>query len=417
MIPFLCPSPPGLDSLRNEFAEIQNSGIFTNNGPLNARFETALQDSMFGDGGACVTTCNATIALILAIRAVVDRADAARKGRKPRGKRFALMPSFTFAAAALAAEWAGLEPLFCDVDPDDWFASEMAEEEAIRRYGDRIAVIVPYATFGESLDLARYEALSERTGIPVVVDAAASLGSLDASGHQFGSFSAIPVVFSMHATKTFATGEGGVIHSADRDLCQTLRTMSNFGFGAPRSATMPGLNAKLTEVGAALALKRLEGFETIVRSRQLLALRYRFALPELEFQRCSGIRVAHQFMPVLLPRAAVGRRDQIREELQSRGVGAASYFSPHVAEQPHFRRSRLKPDLPVTQSLSDRILSLPLWDGMSEATVDTVCAALKSVLAPVLVPANAMRAVPIDLLPAVGVAQGENLRPGVRLAS
>ncbi len=380
MVPFLRPKPPSLCDLGEELRTIERSGIFTNYGPVNTRFETALQDGMFADGGACVTVCNATIGLMMAIRAVVERADAGRALQPDRpGRRYALMPSFTFAAAAMAADWAGLTPLFCDIDERDWAASEDAEETMISRHGGNIAVIVPYATFGNCIDLDRYQRLSARTGIPVVVDGAASLGSLDERGRAFGAGCTLPVVFSMHATKTFSTGEGGVIHSADLDLIRTLRIMGNFGFGIPRSATMSGLNSKLSEIGALLALARLHDFEQVVVHRERLAQRYRAALPDLVFQEIHGARCAYQFMPLLLPAQFDGRRDVVVAGLLARGVGAAAYFAPHVAEQPFFLARGVAGDLSVTARISRRVLSLPLWDEMTDDDVDIVCNSLRAI--------------------------------------
>lgn len=380
MIPFLRAAPPSLRGLDAELAAIEEAGIFTNYGPANTRFEAALEADMFADGGASVTVCNATIGLMMAIRAVVERADAGRD--RPAGRRYALMPSFTFAAAAHAADWAGLTPLFCDIDETDWAASAAAEEALIRRYGDEIAVIVPYATFGNCIDLARYDRLSVRTGIPVVIDAAASLGSLDASGRAFGAGCPHPVVFSMHATKTFSTGEGGVIHSADPAIIHTLRTMGNFGFGAPRSATMPGLNSKLSEVAAVVAMERLRTFGQVVAHRERLAMQYRALLPGWVFQDIHGLRCAYQFMPLLLPTEFDGRRDLVVSELHARGIGAAAYFAPHVAEQPFFRMKGVAAELVVTERISRLVLALPLWDEMTHEMVATVCTALLEICRP-----------------------------------
>ena len=378
--PFIRPSPPRLSGLVTELQIIEQSHIFTNYGPTNTRFERALERQMFGDAGSCVTVCNATIGLMMAIRAVVERCPGTLSSRSSR-RRYALMPSFTFAAAAHAADWVGLAPLFCDVDADDWSACEEAEEELVARYGDEIAVIVPYATFGTCIDLDRYARLSDRTGIPIVVDAAASLGSLDRHGRAFGAGFGFPVVFSMHATKTFATAEGGVIHSGDRTLVETLRIMGNFGFGTSRSATMPGLNSKLSEIGALLALDRLRDFEGVVQHRGLLAAHYRDLLPDHVFQRSSGRRCAYQFMPVLLPDEFKHSRDDVIAALAADGIGAGAYFSPHVAEQPFFKRRGLAADLRVTEQLSRSMLSLPLWDDMTIGTVETVCATLRAVYA------------------------------------
>ena len=412
MIPFLRPAPPSLRTLQAELLDIEQSGIFTNYGPVNARFEAALEHAMF-PGGICVTVCNATIGLMMAIRAVVERADAQgggtsgrSRGRGPdqvSGRRYALMPSFTFAAAAHAADWAGLTPLFCDIDESDWSASEAAEEAMIERYGSEIAVIVPYATFGNCIDLARYERLSSRTGIPVVVDAAASLGSLDQQGLPFGAGCRFPIVFSMHVTKTFSTAEGGVIHCADPELAAMLRTMGNFGFGEPRSATMPGLNSKLSEIGALLALSRLADFESVVRHRDALAARYRALLPNWVFQEIRGQRCAHQFMPVLLPPDLGCRRDQILAALGARGIGVAAYFSPHVAEQPFFSSRGVAGGLTVTERVSACILALPLWDGMTVDLVATVCRELVEVCRLTSAPLGRARLVPsLRMQPADG---------------
>ena len=249
----------------------------------------------------------------------------------------------------------------------------------VAQHGDDIAVIVPYATFGNCIDLRRYERLSARTGIPVVIDGAASLGSLDGSGRAFGAGSPMPVVFSMHATKTFSTGEGGVIHCTDRELIQTLRVMGNFGFGIPRSATIPGLNSKLSEVGALLALAQLRDFDDVVLHRDRLARLYRSLLPGLVFQEIHGTRCAYQFMPVLLPPHLDGRRDLVIAELMAQGIGAAAYFAPHVAEQPFFLARGVSGDLSVTRRVSRRVLSLPLWDEMTGEIVAAVCDALLAI--------------------------------------
>src|SRR4051812_21596241 len=178
-LPLIAPRPPRLSTLGDALRGIEERGVYSNGGPVVRGFETGLRDRMFGGAGDCLAVGNATLGLMLAIR----HAAGARAGRG----MFALMPSFTFAAAAHAAEWAGLTPLLCDVDPEDWSASEAAEAAAFERYGKRIAVVVPYATFGASIDLERYRRYQETHGVGVVVDAAASLGAIDAEGAAFGA--------------------------------------------------------------------------------------------------------------------------------------------------------------------------------------------------------------------------------------
>ena len=373
-VPLTRPEPPRLSEAGDALRQIEQSGWFSNYGPVNSRFETALLDRMFGGQGGCLTVCNATVGLMLAIRHAVGW-PAASSGERGR-RRYALMPSFTFAAAAQAALWCGLTPLFCDADPTDWAACAAAEAALLARHGADIAVVVPYATFGYDIDLGRYAAMTRRHGVPVVVDAAASLGTIQADGRGFGAGFPGSVVFSMHATKSFAVGEGGLIYSADRSALAELRTMANFGFGAPREATTIGLNGKLSEVAALLGERRLADYDRVMDHRAELVGQYRAALPELAFQPAGPRRQAHQFASALLPPELGGAREAVRAGLQAEGVGSGAYFSPHVAEQAFFAANSLAGPLPVTAALAGRVISLPLFDSMTRDDVRLVVGAL-----------------------------------------
>jgi dTDP-4-amino-4,6-dideoxygalactose transaminase len=355
-IPLIRPAPPRLSVAARELHSLEQSGIFSNFGPVNTRFEQELLTRFFGGKGACTTVCNATPG------------------------QFALMPSFTFAAAAHAALWCGLTPLLCDIDPTDWAADSAAEYLLLTRYLGRIAVVVPYATFGYPIDLERYKKVAGKFGIPVVVDAAASLGTFDAQGIGFGSGFAGSVVFSMHATKPFAVGEGGLIYSSDPDRIARLRVMSNFGFGETRTATMAGLNAKLSEVGALLGRLRLADYDRILAHRTALLNHYRDSLPDLDFQsRAPGVQ-AHQFVPALLPSEVSARRTFIRTELAEKGVVTGTYFSPHLFEQPYFQKTCAAGPTPVCNDVSARVITLPLFDAMTHREVDQVAHCLRNAI-------------------------------------
>jgi dTDP-4-amino-4,6-dideoxygalactose transaminase len=369
-IPLIRPNPAKLSGLGAELAGLEASGIFSNYGPLNTRFEQEVQKTIFGGVGACVTVCNATIGLMLALKHAA--------GTQPGTRRFALMPSFTFAAAAHAALWAGLTPLLCDIDEATWTPSAAAEQELLERFGAEIAVVFPYATFGNDLDLDRYDALSRRSGIPVVIDAAASLGTVARDGTGFGTGCPHPLVYSLHVTKAFATLEGGLIYSADPATVEALRAMGNFGFAEPRVASMPGLNSKLSEVVALMGLEKLKEFEQVIAHRIEIAEAYYAELAGWTFQRLTGRRHAFTFMPVLLPESCADRRRQILKSLADEGIGASSYFSPHVAEHPYFRQTCVTGDLAVTERIGRRIITLPMSDTMTADEVAYIARVLRN---------------------------------------
>lgn len=370
--PLIAPRPPRLSTLGDAIARVEASGIYSNNGPEVQRFEAAMTARMFGGHGDCLAVGNATLGLMLAIRAAAERAG------RPKG--YALMPALTFAATAHAALWAGLTPLVCDVDPDDWSACRRAEDALFAEHGDAISVVVPYATFGNAIDLRRYEMLSRRHGVGVVIDAAASLGTLDDAGVGFGAGVPFAVVYSMQATKPFAVGEGGVIHSGDAALIARLRAMSSFGFEAPRSATIHGINAKLPEVLAIIAQAKLDEIETLSESRARLEAAYRAALGPLDVQRPYGTRRALGFMSALLPAEQASRRPQIIAALADAGIGAASYFSPHLGEQSLFQREAVLTHTPIADAVASRILSLPANDAMTPADADHIARTLHDIV-------------------------------------
>jgi dTDP-4-amino-4,6-dideoxygalactose transaminase len=366
-LPLIAPNPPRLSEHLDDLARVEASGIFSNNGPEVQAFEREITERMFGGNGASLAVANATLGLLVAIRQA--------SGMAPKPGTLALMPAMTFAATAQAAIWAGLTPLVCDIDPETWEASPAHEEALLRTHGDRIGVIVPYATFGSAIDLDRYAWLANRYKVGVVIDAAASLGTLDAAGDGFGAKAPFTVVYSMHATKTFAVAEGGLIHSGDPALIDQLRSMINFGFQGSRSATVPGINAKLPEVIAVMARAKLREIEGVSDHRAALDAAYRTALSGYDLQKTRGLRVVSQFMPVLLPAALADQRDAIQARIEGDGVGCGRYFSPHLGEQPWLQSVCQVEATPVADAIGARMLSLPITDAMTVADVAAAAAA------------------------------------------
>lgn len=371
--PLIQPRPPRLSTLGEGLRGIEDRQIYSNGGPVVRQFERDVTDRLFGGRGETLAVANATVGLMLALRYGIG-------ARANRG-HFALVPALTFAATAQAAVWAGLVPLIHDIDPDNWASDPAVEEALLRRHDGRIAALVPYAPFGRSLDLDRYAWLARRHAVTVVIDAAASLGSQTPDGLNFGAGAPLAMVYSMHATKPFATTEGGLVHSGNADLIAALRRMSNFGFGASRSAELPGFNAKLSEVAGLLAAARLTDFDGISAHRAALGAAYRAALPDWTAQAPDAGRQCYQFWSLLLPPALAPRRAEVIAGLAAKGVGAGHYFSPHLGEQPYFRATAQIEPTPVADAVARRIVSLPISDTMTVADVGTIAERLRRAVA------------------------------------
>lgn len=410
--PLIAPRPPRLSTLTDGLRRVEASGVFSNNGPEVQAFEREATAQLFGGVGGCLAVGNATLGLMLAIRQAVP---ARCGGAMPRAGTLALMPALTFAATAQAALWAGLTPLIGDIEPSCWISDPAQEEALLARHGDRVGVIVPYATFGTDLDLDRYAWLARRYDVGVVVDAAASLGTIDAVGRGFGTGAPFAIVYSMHATKTFAVAEGGLIHCGDADRIASLRAMANFGFdpsgsGGARSATLPGINAKLPEVIALMARAKLTEIDALCEARAAIDAAYRAALPGFTMQAPAARRQATQFMPLLLPPALIGHRAAIVAALAADGVGVGHYFSPHIGEQPLFCDVAVIEPTPVADDVAARMLSLPITDAMTPADATEIAHRLVRAIERVVDAEMARMLVPHGTEHAVAQSAGDDVR-------
>lgn len=361
-IPFLKPNLVRKEAYLGYLSQIDESRLYSNYGPLNALFERRVLEEYFRGEGALTTVNNATIGLMLAIS----------QTKRPEG-RYALMPSFTFPATPLAAMWCGLEPYFIDIRDDDWCMDESVLAEILDCLGNQAACVVAYATFGTCMDLSRYEAL-HRAGIPVIIDAASSFGSLS-DGSQFGLGFPGPVVFSFHATKTFGIGEGGLVYSAEHDLIRRLRQAGNFGFSSDRMSVTQGLNSKLSEYAAAVALATLDVFPEKMRVRQNISQWYNETMTQKGLfhakwtaQKTLGT-VPRQVNSFLCPPGQLNRA--LVDLLHEHNIEARSYFAPACHQQKTFsmfRHSRLD----TTEGISMRVINLPTWEEMGEDDVRAV---------------------------------------------
>lgn len=358
-IPFLKPNLVTSQSFAHHLEGIDQRHMYSNFGPLNSLFERRIIDEFFDGTGAAATVANATLGLMLAISAM----------KRSKG-RYALMPSFTFAATPLAAMWCGLEPYFVDIDEDEFCMRGDLLQETVEKLGDDVAVAVPYAAFGVNLDLAIYRALHEQ-GIPVVIDAAASFGASDSQG-QFGKDFPGAVIFSFHATKSFPIGEGGLVYSESPLTIGEVRRASNFGFSEDRTCGALGLNAKLSEYAAAVGLATLDVFPEKIKMRLHIYDLYVERLKDAGLlnvgwrgQKISGT-VPFQFMTLLCPEDR--SRQNYVDKLAQAEIDSRTYFSPPCHMQAQFSQAKSTP-LHTTEQIAKRVISLPLWEGMTESEV------------------------------------------------
>ena len=185
------------------------------------------------------------------------------------GKKIAL-PDFTFAATIQAVFASGAIPVICDVDPDSWELDVASLRNAYQHHPD-IACVIHVRPFGLIRDISVIRDFCSNLNIPLVIDSAAGLGMPD-DNVIFGSDSGEVEVFSLHATKVFAIGEGGFI-CAPSSLQRSIKASMNFGFNPDRTYGN-GINGKLDEFRAAIGLAMFDHISNIVPIRRRHAEAY-----------------------------------------------------------------------------------------------------------------------------------------------
>jgi dTDP-4-amino-4,6-dideoxygalactose transaminase len=178
-------------------------------------------------------------------------------------------------------------------------------------------------------------------------------------------------LFSFHATKPFGAGEGGMVATRDNDLAARLKQLTNFGLDQDRIVCdEPGLNAKLSELHAATALAVLDHYSDILGARRRTATGIRSALEPHGFRFQEGAeRSTWQFVPVLAPTRETRRR--LLEQALRVGIEVKTYFQP-LHRFPAYRAYEHADDLPVTDALAERTLSLPLANNMDPQDVQRI---------------------------------------------
>lgn len=356
-VDFLTPTFPAPDVIASDYAAIVDRGIFTNGGPVEARFVSALE-AWIGAVHVSVTS-SGMMALELAIQALL-----------PTDRRKVLVPSFTFAAGPLALCRYGLDPLFFDVDAATWQPC-FTEAEALLSTRTDVGGVLLTSTFGvANAEIARWEALAARHGLPLIIDSAAGFGSTYPWDEPLGRRGNCEI-FSLHATKTLAVGEGGVIAVRDPEVRARVECLKNFGFDGARQATMMGTNGKLGEFASSIGLRQLEVLRDRVELRQGVLAEYRRRLEPLGITFQPGDdRAALAFVSVLLPPQT--QRDDLTEALQRDGIQCRTYYNPPVHEQPAFAAFGGGLALPTTIDVCSRIISLPMADHLPKGAVDRI---------------------------------------------
>lgn len=346
--PLLAPSAEILEPCRH----VIESGRLTS-GEMVRKLEAAA--AQYLDVPECVAVSSCTSGLMLVERCL------GLTGR-------VIVPSFTFFATAHSLLWNNLEPVLVDCDERSWNLDPARVEWAI---GPGVSAILAVHLYGNPADTAALERIAARAGLHLIVDAAHAFGAAR-RGRRVGP-AGDAEVFSLSPTKLLVAGEGGLIATRSRKLAAALRAARNYGDAGDYDCPELGLNARLSEFHAALALAGLPLVERHVESRNRLAHIYEQYLgsePGLALQHIRpGDRSTRKDFSISIDESHFGVSRRFLEfALQKENIEVRRYFDPPLHRQRLYRRY-YRPEvdpLGTAERLSRGVLSLPIHPHMSE---------------------------------------------------
>ncbi len=360
------PNLPTTRELNPLITEMLNNQWVTNFGNFHKEFEKRIKDSL--KVKHVILCCNGTVALFLLLRAL-----------NLKGK--VITTSFTFPATVHSIFMAGLEPLFCDINPYDY---TLDPESVKRNITKDTSCILGVNVFGNTCDIEYLNAIGKKFGIPVIYDSAHAF-LCRYKNKPVGGFGDAEM-FSFHATKLFTTIEGGAITTNDEHLYIKLRQLINFGIKNEEEVVGIGLNGKMSEINAIFGLLSLKKINKIIEKLKGLSESYKDCLSGIagiKFQQIrKGCQVNHQYMPVeIIPEEFGLTRDELHAILKEDNIITRKYFYPAAHQYECYKKFNFvkSAKLPNTDKVVSQILCLPIYATLKRRDVRQICGLIRSI--------------------------------------
>lgn len=380
-IPFAAPTI-GEEEISAAVAVMRSGWLTT--GPKAREFEHDFAQFV-GGGVEAICVNSATAGLHLGLEALgVGPGDAV------------LTTTYTFTATAEVIRYLGADPVFVDCEPDTLNIDVSHVSEVLKQRN--VKAIIPVHYGGQACDMDALIALARSNGARVMSDAAHAFPTTY-RGRYVGNLDDDLAVFSFYANKTICTGEGGMVVTRDQNLASRMRIMRLHGISrdvfdrfrstAPSwyyEVVAPGFKYNLPDLAAAIGVEQLRKAEAFRAARERIAQQYNHAFEGLPLQRpairdCADQHAWHLYQIQLDLENLRVTRDDFIKQLGELGVGTSVHYIPlHL--HPYWRdRYALDPShFPVATKVYERVLSLPIYPGLTQEMVDRVIWAVRSLL-------------------------------------
>jgi dTDP-4-amino-4,6-dideoxygalactose transaminase len=268
-------------------------------------------------------------------------------------------------ATTAAIVWENCTPVFVDIHPEYLTIDETKIEAAIT---DKTTCILATHVFGNPCNIEEIERIAKKHNLKVIYDAAHCFG-VNYQGRGIFEYGDISTC-SFHATKLFHTGEGGAIFCKDKALMEEIFYSHNFGHDGPLNFKGLGINAKISELQAAMGLAVLPYMSQILEGRAKVVQHYNELL---DFRKISKIKIRantawnFSYYPVLFENEAALL--SVQTQLNAQNIMPRRYFYPSLHHLPYVAKQKM----PISEDIASRILCLPLYLGLEKAKIEEIC--------------------------------------------
>lgn len=350
MIPVTKTFLPPLKEYKAHLEKIWESQWLTNRGPLVLELEGKLKDHLKVSN--IIITNNGTVPLQIALKLLGNRGEI-------------ITTPFSYVATTAAIVWENCSPVFVDIHPEFLTIDESKIEAAIT---PKTVAILATHVFGNPCNIEFIEVLARQYKLKVIYDAAHCFGVKykNKSIFNYGDVSTC----SFHATKLFHTGEGGAIFCKDGELNHKLFYSHNFGHNGPLDFFGLGINGKISELQAAMGLAVFPYMETIISERKKVVDFYN---SHLNFTKLQKLKIRENtdwnfsYYPVIFESEVQLLKTQ--EVLNKKNIFPRRYFYPSLNTVGYIEGA----EMPVSESIAQRVLCLPLYVGLEEKDLERIC--------------------------------------------
>jgi len=318
-----------------------DAGWITNRGVLVQELENKLKAYLQVPN--IIATTNGTLPLQIAIKALGLTGEI-------------ITTPFSYVATTSSIVWEGCKPVFVDIHPEYLTIDETKIEAAITL---KTTAILATHVFGNPCAIEEIEAIAKKHNLKVIYDAAHCFG-VTYKGESIFNYGDISTC-SFHATKLFHTGEGGALFCNDKELFHKLFYHHNFGHKGQEDFEGLGVNAKISELQAAMGLAVLPYIDTIIKDRQKVVQIYKDGLSQFQFIKIrEHTRWNHSYFSIIFN--SEKELLKVQKSLNDNDIFPRRYFYPSLNTLPYV----VNQVTPISESLSKRILCLPLYDSLNE---------------------------------------------------